>query len=559
MAGNGERAWFEAVREYTTALVRVRGVSPSRDENAVAATILALLHADDMASAYTASGYDLVTDDPWERRNIYAFVRGASTRTVILLGHYDTVDTADYGPLEPHALDPNALAQHVDELAAMTPGVREDLEAFPGDWLFGRGAADMKSGVAVNIALIRHYAREARAGRVPPVSLVFLATPDEEVGSAGVHRALRFLLQLREREGLDYLGVVNTDTTLPLYPGDPHHYIYLGTCGKLLPFLYVVGREAHVGEPFAGLDANLLAAEVIRDLSMNTAYCDATAEQRTPPPVTLRASDRKEHYDVQLPFAAYSYLNVLTFTTGPDELLAKLRVTVTEAVERVLERVVAAERSWTPVASLAPIARERSGYVLTYAELRSLIEERLGKREVGRLVAGVAEALPQGADPRETTLRVVEALWRASGLVGPAVVLAYAPPYYTHIAPAPGPLHEAVRAVAEAHPEENLRLLDYYPYISDMSYLSLDPGTDTSALAANMPTWRAPSQPRQSWTYSIPLDAMAALRLPVVNLGPHGTGIHQRGERVAMRYSFEVVPQLIVEMIAHMGQHAATR
>lgn len=556
MSAQPERVWFETVREFTHALVQVRGVSPSREENAVASAILDLLHRDGLADAYTASGYDLVRDDPWERRNVHAFVRGASPRTVILLGHYDTVDVGDYGPLASLALDPDALAARADELAAFTPGVREDLETAREDWMFGRGAADMKSGVAINLALIRHYAGEARAGRVPPLSLLFLATPDEEVGSAGVHQATRFLLALREREGLTYLGVVNTDTTLPLSPGDPQHYAYLGTCGKLLPCLYIVGREAHVGEPFAGLDANLLAAEIIRDLSMNPHFCDSTAEQRTPPPVTLRASDLKDHYDVQLPFAAYCYLNVLTFTTDPGALLARLRSTINDATERVLERVAAVERTWTPVASLPPVVHERSAYVLMYAELHAQVEERLGRDAVARAMDEVEAGLPATLDPRERVVRLTEGLWRASGLSGPAVVIAYAPPYYPHIAPAPGPLHDAIRAVVADHPEAKLRLLDYYPYISDMSYLSLDPGTDVAALAANMPVWQPAGEARTAHGYSVPLDEMAQLHLPVVNIGPHGKGIHQRGERVAMHFSFETVPTLIAEAIARMGQTA---
>lgn len=553
-----EQREFAEVRGYTETLVRMRGVSPSQDENAVAATILDLLRADGLGDGYAASGYDLLPGDPWERRNVYAFVRGASARTIILLGHYDTVGTEDYGPLEPIALDPDALATRVDELAAFTPGVRADVDAAPGEWLFGRGTADMKSGVAINIALIRSYARAAQTGTPPPLSILFVATTDEEVGSAGIQQAARFLLDLREREGLEYLGVINTDVTLPLYPGDPHHYIYLGTCGKLLPTLLVLGREAHVGEPFVGLDANLLAAEIIRDLSMNPRYCDATERQRTPPPVTLRACDLKDHYDVQLPFAAYTYLNVLTFSTTPAELLARLRVTLAEATERVLERVAAVERNWSPVASLPPVPRERTGTILTYAEVYTLVRKRLGARKVASLVKRAEADLPVTTDPRERTVHLMRALWTESGLTGPAIVVAFAPPYYPHVAPAPGPLHDAIRSVAEAHPEANIQLLDYYPYISDLSYLSLDPENDMAALTANMPIWRAPLQSPRPGSYTIPLDAMAELRLPVVNLGPHGVAIHQRGERVAMTYSFETVPQLIAEAIAHMGQQGAS-
>src|SRR5262249_14798718 len=242
------------------------------------------------------------------------------------------------GPLESYALDPDALETRLDELVMLTPDLQPDLEASAGDWMFGRGAIDMKSGDAVNLAVMRHLARLARAGRLS-LSAVLLATPDEENESAGVLQAVRFLLRLREEQGLEYLGCINTDYTTSRYPDDPHRYAYTGTIGKLLPSFLVVGKESHVGDPFDGVDANLLAAELIGDLSMNPDLCDAVRGQIAPPPVTLKATDLKAGYDVQLPFAAYFYLNILTFTTGPDALLDRLRERCAAALGRVLTRI----------------------------------------------------------------------------------------------------------------------------------------------------------------------------------------------------------------------------
>src|SRR5437899_10451430 len=108
--------WFADVKVYTERLVAIRGVSPSKEENVVASEILALLHKDGLESLYTASGFDLIQDDPYGRKNVYAFLRGQGPETLILLGHFDTVDTADYGDLEPLALQPAELARHIDEL-----------------------------------------------------------------------------------------------------------------------------------------------------------------------------------------------------------------------------------------------------------------------------------------------------------------------------------------------------------------------------------------------------------------------------------------------------------
>src|SRR5712691_9901082 len=167
--------------------------------------VLRLLRAGGLESVYSASGLDPIVDDAYGRQNAYAFLRGESLRTVVLLGHIDTVDTGDYGPLEPWALDPAGLAERLDVLAELVPGLAEDLLAYPGDWMLGRGVVDMKSGVAAIIAVMRHLAEMARE-EPPPLSVVLLATPDEENESAGVLQAVRFLLHLREQYGLAYLG-----------------------------------------------------------------------------------------------------------------------------------------------------------------------------------------------------------------------------------------------------------------------------------------------------------------------------------------------------------------
>lgn len=548
--------WFDEVRRYTERLVHIDSVSPGAGEIACAREILALLTDDDFANLYTESGLDPVVDDTTGRVNAYAFVKGDSPRTVVLLGHFDTVETGDYGPLVPWARQPDELWARRDDLVAFTPGLADDLAAYPEDWMLGRGSIDMKSGVAANIALIRHLASRHRQQPLP-LSVVFLATPDEENESAGVLQAVRFLLRLRATYGLEYLGALNTDYTAARYPGDTHRYIYTGTIGKLLPSFLVVGRESHVGEPFSGVDANLLAAELIGDLSMNPELCDTVRGQSTPPPVTLHAADLKAHYDVQLPFAAYFYLNVLTFATTPDSLLATLSQRAMDILARVLARIDAAERGWIATqanASWQPRATPRTGDVLTWQELRAGCVAKSGEDVVAAALNDAWTQLPNGIDSRERSMRLVHALWTLSGREGPAVVLYFSPPYYPHIAAAPCPLHEAVAQVAATHPDLNLSVEEFYPFISDMSYLQLDATADLAALTANMPVWRDEDAPARAGDYTLPLAEIAALGMPVVNFGPYGAGAHQRGERLLMSYSFATLPQLLLETIERLGE-----
>ncbi|MGZ3677242.1 MAG: M20/M25/M40 family metallo-hydrolase [Ktedonobacterales bacterium] len=553
-------SWYDDVRDYTIRLMRIRSVSPGQGENDVAREALRILTEGGLGGAYTASGLDPIAGDPHGRANAYAFVRGASPRSIVLLGHIDTVATEDYGALEPYALDPDALATRLDTLASMTPGLQADLEAHPGDWLFGRGAADMKSGVAINLALMRHFATLAQKGELP-LSVVLLATPDEENESAGVLQGVHFLLRLREQHDLDYLGAINTDYVTALYPGDPHRYIYTGSIGKLLPSFLIVGKESHVGDPFDGLDANLIAAELIGDLSMADDLCDSVRGQVTAPPVTLHATDLKAHYDVQLPFMAHFYLNVLTFTSTPADILALLRARCEVALARVLQRIDAAERRWIAAQgdpTRASQVKPRTGAVLDYATLRAEVVSRLGEAAVTSALDAEWDACPPSADSRDRCLRLVRRLWVLSGRQGPAVVLYFSPPYYPHVSSPPSPLQEAVSSVVAVHPDLNLAIGEYFPLLSDMSYLRLDPGVDTAALVANMPVWRDPAPDAQlsapPGAYTLPFAAMRSLDLSVIDLGVYGKGAHQRGERVLMSYSFGDVPQLIYETIMCLAE-----
>ncbi len=550
------RDWYSLVKHLTTRLVQVRSASPGRGEIEVAEEVLRLLSEDDLGATYAEIGLDPLVGDAVGRSNAYAFLRGKHPQTIVLLGHIDTVDTGDYGALEPHALDPLALAARQDELADIAPGLAEDLAAHPGDWMFGRGSADMKSGVAANIAVMRHLATLARDGTLD-LSVVFLATPDEENESAGALQAVRFLLQLREQYGLEYLGAINTDYTTALYPGDPHRYVYTGSIGKLLPTFFVVGLPSHVGDPFDGLDANLLAAELVRDLSMNANLYDMVRGQQTPPPVTLKATDLKTGYDVQLPFAAYFYLNVLTFSTTPAQLLDALRQYAKSALERALLRVDDEEQHWN--ARRAPFAQvkrrgPRSGVVMTYAELYHELMQRLGEQRLSDELSAAWERMPGGIDSRGRCLYLARHLWTLSGRQGPAVVLFYSPPFIPHVSATDCLLHETMHSLARSHPELQLVVQEYFPLISDMSYLRLDPGIETEALIANLPTWRETGAEARPGSYALPLQAMRALNLPVVNLGPYGKGAHQAGERVLMSYSFGTLPQLIYEVIMELAR-----
>src|SRR5699024_401610 len=110
-----------------------------------------------------------------------------SNRTVVLMGHMDTVGVDDFGAEQAMAFKPEEWKAHL-EGETLPEAVQDQVES--DDWLFGRGVLDMKSGVASNIYLLTQYASNPE---LLDGNLVFIAECDEEDGSHGILSALKTL------------------------------------------------------------------------------------------------------------------------------------------------------------------------------------------------------------------------------------------------------------------------------------------------------------------------------------------------------------------------------
>jgi arginine utilization protein RocB len=196
---------------------------------------------------------------------VWALVRGRTPRTLVMLGHYDTVGFDEYTALGASAgsniaLDPAALREQlVTEGAARAYGelLARDVEEEwrrPGTWMFGRGSLDMKSGLAAGLAALSDLAASADS---LGGSVMFVATPDEENHSIGMRTALGRLLDYQLERAADFLGVLNLD-----YSDTPA--AYRGALGKSRVALWVLGTPAHAARPFEAVDAAQIAARALR-------------------------------------------------------------------------------------------------------------------------------------------------------------------------------------------------------------------------------------------------------------------------------------------------------
>ncbi|MDF3002226.1 MAG: family metallo-hydrolase, partial [Bacillota bacterium] len=146
-----------------------------------------------------------VEEDPLHRAVCWALVKGRGASTVVLIHHYDVVGIEDFKNLKEFAFRPDALAEALKSISEeLHPEARADL--FSGDYLFGRGSADMKAGGAIQLALLKRYSEIKELEG----NILLLSLPDEENLSAGMRTAVDLLDELKEKHGLHYVYGFNS-------------------------------------------------------------------------------------------------------------------------------------------------------------------------------------------------------------------------------------------------------------------------------------------------------------------------------------------------------------
>ena len=466
--------------------------------------------------------------DPLDRKAVLALLRATrpTRRTVILTGHFDVVDIDVCGPLTPWAFDPEAYTSRIGAME-LPDEVRRDLES--GDYLFGRGVADMKMGTAVNLCLLEEYAAEREA---LDFNVLLLLVPDEEGDSAGMRLSLPSLLELREREGLEFLVGVNTEPMLT----NEGPAVYFGTIGKMMPFFLCVGREAHVGAYDEGVNSTLIASCL--NLLIEGKGRESRGGQTFPPDCCLCLRDLRTRYAVTLPERTVAYYNALTVARTPASTLADMKAAAVRALQEAFTRT----------------GRERPVRVLDVEEVFLRAEAASGlprERLTMELLSGVS-----ASDERDRNVEFLSLLLDRTGEKGPLIVAGFLPPFYPArsnegVSSGERSVRDAAGAVRRFLAERGWGFseIEIFQGISDLSYMGFcGRGEDIAPLAANMPLW--------GHGYTVPLEALRSIDVPSVLLGPIGADAHQLTERVELRYALDVLPDAIKEFLGRVSQGA---
>jgi acetylornithine deacetylase len=210
------RAVRDDIAQLTSRLVAIDSVNPTLVPGGAGETEIARFIAGWARGAGLEA--DVVEGTPG-RPSVIVRARGTGGgRTLLLCGHTDTVNVE--GMVDPH-----------------TPRV-------DGDRLYGRGAYDMKAGVAAALIACREAAAGGLAGDV-----VVAAVADEEHASLGVQEALRS---------------VRADAAIVTEPTELA--VVVAHKGFVWVEIEVKGRAAHGSRPHLGVDAIVKAGPILSAL-----------------------------------------------------------------------------------------------------------------------------------------------------------------------------------------------------------------------------------------------------------------------------------------------------
>lgn len=198
----------EPVIALTTALIAEKSISPD-DKNCQKIIIERLKKV----------GFTIEEINIGQTKNLWAFHGDRKSKTLMFAGHTDVVPAGDetkwlYPPFTP-TIDENGV-------------------------LYGRGAADMKSGVAAMVCAVEDFIKN---NPDHDGCVAFLLTSDEEADATdGTVKVVDLLMNRHERVDYCIVGEPSSDTLL----GDQ---IKNGRRGSLTANLVVHGVQGHVAYP----------------------------------------------------------------------------------------------------------------------------------------------------------------------------------------------------------------------------------------------------------------------------------------------------------------------
>ena len=539
----------QKILKILTELTALKSRSGTADENLASDYIYEYIRGLDYFREHMEDcGLTAIEGDPMGRHIPYGLIKGKSGNTVILTGHFDVVDEFDYGEARTLAFIIGEELEAALRKNPMTEEQKRDMDS--GEWIWAKGAADMKGGLAIHMVLMEEFSRKAIAGELEG-SVLFMAVPDEESYSRGMRAAAGLLADIKEKNGLNYKLLINPEPTDLV---DDSQVMFLGTVGKTMPVIMVQGISSHIGHCFDGFNPLSVLTAIYQQTNGSLVFADRYKDEATMPPTWLKMRDLKEVYDVSIPLRATGYFTVLSLTSGPGEILRKLTAICSNAAGEEVQKL---EKTYAQYKKINKFeTKSELGIhprVYSFNELRDELTERDGERfeafyenayeQISGEIASGRTNYPDG------TIMLMEKVLDFAGFTDPVVVIAFAPPYYPAVNGnmVSGKEFFAKKAYdiisgLSAEDGQQVSYQNFFMGISDNSYTAVtgdESGNRDFAAAA--PLW--------GQAYSIDFDAVKKINVPAVIYGPIGKEYHKWSERVNKKSLLCTVPRVTRELI----------
>ena len=484
-----------------------------------------------------------ISGDPLNRSVIWAMVKGQGDNTIVFMNHYDVVDIEDFKTLADYAYSPLELEQQLFKIKEdLHKEAKEDLES--GDYIFGRGTADMKAGAAIQMALLKRYSQiEGFKGNI-----LFISVPDEENISAGMRSAILLMDELKKKHDLNYIITINSE---------PHQrtkkdtgVFSEGSVGKIMPFVYVRGFLSHIGKVFEGFNPVGLLSRIISNTELNLGLSDFIEGEASPPPTWLRIRDSKNHYDVSMPLSASAYISVQTLNKDPITVLEDIKFICIQSFLEIINEMnekykIFSQKTNKPFKPLPWDVK-----VVTYKELYDEAYENhkdIFKQYYDNKLNEIKNKIISGEKSIvDSNFELVEGIFDYIDDLSPKVVIGFAPPYYPNVSNINiknldkniRNLSNKLMNFAEENFNQKYEKENFFTGISDLSYTYIENSREIiENLEGNMPFYGS--------IYSIPLDIIEKLSMPCMNIGPWGKDFHKLTERVLKEDLFNQTPRIL--------------
>ncbi|SKC89895.1 M20/M25/M40 family metallo-hydrolase [Maledivibacter halophilus] len=482
-------------------------------------------------------------EDRFQREVVWALVKGEGDETIVLINHHDAVDIEEYGKIKDLAFRPDELKEELKKKIKQK-SILKDLN--DDKWIFGRGTADMKAGVALQMGIMDKVSRmESFKG-----NLLFLSVPDEETISKGMLAAVTLMNDLKSKFGLNYILAVNSE---PYFNHVKDKAImYEGSVGKVMPIIYVKGVKSHIADPYGGVNPSLILARIQQKTEINPEMSDVYENDATPPPVWVNLKDRKKTYDASIPEAAVGYFNWLTFTKSPIEIIDKLKVLCSEAMDETLKHIESCYKVYCEMNHDEVEPFDYEPEILTFSHAYELACKKYGEEFINGYEEYLDETKDDYLDGKitlpEVAVRLIEYTGEQLRSGDPLIIIGISGPFYPHInnklieKGERYDLEKKVNEICSKYYNVKYQSNQYFMGLCDLSYCGfIGDLRDIETIKENSPGWDD--------VYKIPFDELDKLTMPVVNIGPWGKDLHEIAERVYKPDVFERVPTIIFDLI----------